>query len=343
MLPITVSFFLKQAEREHHNPLQLAIVYCGTIVVVLTFGAVVLLGFFQALSQHWLTNFLIGVLFLTFSLSLFGLFEIRLPSKLSNFTAAREGQGGLIGTVFMALTFTIISFTCVAPFLGGFAGTSVQSRPFYQVVLGGLAFAATFASPFFFLALFPSWLKSMPKSGAWMNSVKVVMGFLELVAGLTFLRGGELVAFGEATFFTYDLVLAGYVATSLLCGLYLLNVFRLPHDDAPPESIGVIRLMFSFLFLCLGFYLAPGLFKVNSADKQRPAGVVFNWIDAFILPDETPGGARTQLAGNGNQNPEADSGLNWLGNLNKGLEQAWQKRQENVPRNLVFIDFTGLT
>src|SRR5262249_25549996 len=148
------------------------------------------------------------------------LFEIRLPSGLANFTAAREGQGGLVGTVFMALTFTIISFTCVAPFLGGFAGLAVQSRPFYEIVLGGLAFSITFAAPFFLLALFPSWLKSMPKSGSWMNSVKVVMGFLEMAAGLKFLRAAELLAFGEAEFLSYDLVLGMYVAIAVMCGLY---------------------------------------------------------------------------------------------------------------------------
>src|SRR5262249_37566350 len=151
---------------------------------------------------------------------------------------------------------------------------------------------------------------------------KVVMGFLELVAGLTFLRGGELVAFGEASFFTYDLVLAAYVATSLLCGVYLLNLFRMPHDDEPPERIGVVRLLFSFLFLSLGFYLLPGLFRVNNADKQRPAGVVFNWIDAFILPDEPSNGTGTQVASsNGDNKREAGTGLNWIGNLDKALNQ----------------------
>src|SRR6185369_7096157 len=109
----------------------------------------------------------LGALFIFFALSLFGMYEIELPSGLARFTSAKEGQGGLVGTMFMALTFTIISFACVAPFLGGFGGTAATSRfSTIELLLGGFAFAATFAAPFFVLALFPSLLKTMPKSGS---------------------------------------------------------------------------------------------------------------------------------------------------------------------------------
>src|SRR5204862_4206748 len=124
--------------------------------------------------------------------------------------------------MFMALTFTIISFACVAPFLGGFGGTAATSRfSTIELLVGGFAFAATFAAPFFVLALFPSLLKKMPKSGSWLNSVKVVMGFLELAAALKFFRQAELIYLSEVQLFTYDFVLGLYVALSLLCGLYL--------------------------------------------------------------------------------------------------------------------------
>src|SRR5205823_8187884 len=133
----------------------------------------------------------------------------------------------------MALTFTIISFACVAPFLGGFGGTAASANlGFTKMLLGGLAFAVTFASPFTVLALFPALLKKMPKSGTWLNSVKVVMGFLELAAALAFFRAGERVLSSETTFFTFNTVLACYIAISVVCGLYLLCVFRLPHDTA---------------------------------------------------------------------------------------------------------------
>src|ERR1700735_5471796 len=149
MIPITVSFFLKQSEKKHHRPLLMASVYCATIVIVLALAALLLLNTFRWLSINPILNFAMGGLFVFFALSLFGMYEIELPSGLARFTAAREGKGGFIGTLFMALTFTIISFACVAPFLGGFGGTAASSGlTWTHRILGGLAFSITFASPF---------------------------------------------------------------------------------------------------------------------------------------------------------------------------------------------------
>jgi thiol:disulfide interchange protein DsbD len=340
MIPITVSFFLKQSEKQHHNALQMALVYSATIVLVLTSGAVLLLGFFQQLSQYGATNLVLGILFLVFALSLLGMYEIRLPTSLANLTSAQEGRGGLLGTVFMALTFTIISFTCVAPFLGGFAGINVQSRPWYEIILGGLAFSVTFAAPFFLLALFPTLLRQLPKSGSWMNALKVVMGFLELAAALKFFRSAELLGFGKAQFLTYDLVLGMYVALAILCGLYLLNLYRLPHDHEVVEQLGVTRLLFSVLFLSLAFYLMPALFKQTSGEPQRPTGSVFAWLDAFLLP-EPPEIENTGLPATEKQAAsgpsQAPAHLAWIGNLEKGLQTARDQRK------YIFVDFTGLT
>src|SRR5439155_5728085 len=153
MIPITVSYFLKQSEKEHHRPVTMALVYCGTIIVVLTLAAVLLLSFFRFLSVSPLMNFGLGLLFIFFALSLFGMYEIELPSGLARFTSAHEGQGGLVGTMFMALTFTILSFACVAPFLGGFGGTAATAQHgILYTMLGGLAFAITFAASLLELA-----------------------------------------------------------------------------------------------------------------------------------------------------------------------------------------------
>src|SRR6202011_389004 len=130
--------------------------YCGTIIVVLTIAAVALLSMFREWSISPVMNFFLGALFVFFALSLFGMYDLELPSGLAQFTSSREGKGGLVGTMFMALTFTILSFACVAPFLGGFAGTAATgNHNLLYTILGGLAFAATFAAPFFVLALFP--------------------------------------------------------------------------------------------------------------------------------------------------------------------------------------------
>jgi thiol:disulfide interchange protein len=319
MIPITVSFFLKQSEHGQHRALASASIYSGTILAALTIAGLLLVRIVQPFSQHWGTNLFLGALFILFALSLFGMYEIRLPSGLANFTSARGGQGGVIGTVFMALTFTIISFTCIAPFYGGFIGLTASAQTvtdWFKIFLGVLAFSATFASPFFVLALFPSLLRSLPKSGSWMNTVKVVMGFLELAAGLKFLRAAELYLSDSAEILSYDVVLGVYVALAILCGLYLLKVFRLPHDDQGEAPLGVGRLLFSILFLSLGFYLLPGLFKTPTG-QQRPSGVVFGWVNGFLLRES--------------------QSLPWLGSLEKGLQEAEKQRK------LVFVDFTGKT
>jgi thiol:disulfide interchange protein DsbD len=174
----------------------------------------------------------------------------------------------------------------------------------------------------------------MPKSGSWMNTVKVVMGFLELAAAFCFLRAGELNLLGKPQFLTYDLVLSIYVALAILCGIYLLGLYRLPHDHEPLEHLGVPRLLFGAAFISLGLYLMPGLFKTSAGESQRPKGTVFNWLDAFILP-EAPDPVAGMTASR-NERSSTAAHLAWVGNLEKGLQDARDKRR------LVFIDFTGL-
>jgi thiol:disulfide interchange protein len=328
MIPITVSFFLKQSEKEHHRPVVMASVYSLTIVVVLTLAAAFLLSAFRWLSIHPITNYFIGGLFVFFALSLFGMYEIELPQSLAQYTSAREGRGGIAGTVFMALTFTIISFACVAPFLGGFSGTAAAARPLWHNLLGGLAFATTFASPFFFLALFPALLRKLPKSGSWLNSVKVVMGFLELAAAFKFFRTAELIhSAASPSLFTFDFVLCLWIAMSVLCGLYLIGIFRLPHDS-PEEHITVPRLLFSAAFLGLALYLAPALFKVNAAGQpQRPSGAVYAWIDSFLLPESI----------------EGDAEATHTASLDYAITKAREDFKRTGEPKRIFIDFTGVT
>jgi thiol:disulfide interchange protein len=323
MIPITVSFFLKQSEKAHHRPIVMATVYSLTIVVVLTLAAAFMLSVFRWLSINPIMNYALGGLFVFFALSLFGMYEIELPSGLARFTSAREGRGGLVGTMFMALTFTIISFACVAPFLGGFGGTAAAARPLWHNLLGGLAFSVTFAAPFFVLALFPALLKTLPKSGSWLNSVKVVMGFLELAAAFKFFRGAELLqSSGAVTVFSYDLVLGIWIGLAFLCGLYLLGVFHLPHDT-PAENIGVPRLLFSAAFIGLGLYLAPALLKTGSeGTPQRPGGAVYAWVDAFLLPESRRSAH--------------------VGDLYYAVEEAREHLRKTGKAKRIFVDFTGV-
>jgi thiol:disulfide interchange protein DsbD len=331
MIPITVSFFLKQSEKNHTSPVTLALVYCGTIIVVLGAASLTLLGFFTALSITPAMNVAIGVLFVVLALSLFGMYDLTLPASLTRFTSSREGRGGVIGTMFMALTFTVVSFTCVAPFLGGFGGMAASGQyPFYQLVLGALAFAGTFAAPFFLLALFPSLIRKLPQSGSWLHTVKVVMGFVELAAAMKFFRTAELIAAREATFFTYDLVLGSWVVLSVLCGLYLVRQIRIGEHDVEPEGgVGVPRLLFGTAFVTLGLYLLPALFAGGpDGGNQRPRGAVFAWVDSFLLPEPGDGSAGE---------------LRWTADLRQALADAQAERQRTGRPARVFVDFTGET
>ncbi len=323
MIPVTVSFFLKQAENRHGSPLLLALVYAGTVVAVLT-TAVLLLGslILNLANNPWL-NLGFGTLLLFFALSLFGMFELELPQFLSNFTVSREGQG-LVGAFFMALTFTITSFTCTGPFLGVVLAPVAASQFGYPtLILLSLIYAVTFASPFFLLALFPSLLKSLPKSGSWLNSVKVVMGFIEVAAAFKFLSMADAALFpGNPRLFTYDTVLCSWIALSAACGLYLLGVYRLPHDT-PLEHIGVVRLLLAMFFLGLALHLTPNLWHANPSGS----GFIGENLSA-MLP--APSRAVTSEKG-----PEAGE-LSWY----PSYEDAWKQAVETD--KLLFIDFTGV-
>ncbi|MFO0841279.1 MAG: cytochrome c biogenesis protein CcdA [Gemmataceae bacterium] len=331
MIPITVSYFIKQSEAGRTRALAMATVYCATLVLVLTLGGLVLLETFVAISVHWATNFVLGGIFVFFALSLLGMYEITLPSWLQDITSSGEGKGGLAGVFFMALTFSIVSFACVGPIYGSFIGLQATGGGAVgqaERALPVLAFSSAFASPFFVLAMFPTLLRGLPRAGSWMNSVKVVMGFLELAAAVKFLRAGELLGRGKADFLSYDVGMALYVTICAACGLYLLNLYRLPHDHEAPESVGVPRLMFAMAFLGLGLYLLPSMFKAESGESQRPSGKVFAWIDSFLLPDPDAGTKRPSAS-------QAGPALVWGHDLQEALSRA-EKDQK-----LVFLDFTG--
>jgi thiol:disulfide interchange protein DsbD len=324
MIPVTVSIFLKQKDGDKHSPVNKALIYCGTITVVLTLAAVLALSLFVWLSINWIFNTFMGFLFIFFALSLFGMYDIELPSWLTTWSSQNEQKGGATGIIFMALTFSMLSFACVAPFLGGF-GANSAGRPFFHQLLGGLAFSATFAAPFFFLALFPGLLRNLPRSGTWLNTIKVAMGFVELMAAIKFFRLAEIRE-GTAIWFTYDFSLALTVAILIAGSLYLFQFFRLPLDTEL-EYLGVPRMVFAIAFLCLAIHLFPGLFHSPGEARNRPQGIVYAWIDSFLLPDNEP-----------NSHSETDRfKLNWGGDLALALESS---RKDGRP---VFIDFTGVT
>jgi|TARA_B110000240_G_scaffold10625_1_gene11237 thiol:disulfide interchange protein len=323
MIPITVSFFTQQGESAQGKPLKNAIIY--TLGIIATFS---ILGFILALtlgasganqlaSNPWVNLFIAG-LFIYFALSLFGMYEIEVPAKLRQFSLKQEGRGGVIGTLFMAFTFTLTSFTCTVQFVGLLLVAASQGQWFWPMI-GMIVFSAAFAFPFFFLALFPQYLAKMPKSGGWLNAVKVVMGFLELAAAFKFLSNTDLV-WGWG-FFSHNAVLAVWAVLMLLVGFYLLGKIQLPHDS-PLVSVSVPRLMFSAAFLTFGLYLTSGLFG------QRIHGIIYAYLPPVVQGDT---GA---VSTNGNSMVEE---FKWYRDLDEGLMVA---KETGKP---VFIDFTGYT
>ena len=321
MIPITVSFFTHQGELEDQKPLNQAIVY--TLGIVATFSILGMIlavtlgatGANQLAANPWV-NLFIGSLFVYFALSLFGAYEIQLPQSLRQLSLDQEKRGGYIGTLFMAVTFTLTSFTCTVQFVGLLLVAASQGQWFWPL-LGMIVFSTAFAAPFFFLALFPQYLAKMPKSGGWLNSVKVVMGFLELAAAFKFFSNTDLV-WGWG-FFTFNSVLAIWTMIMFFTGLYLLGKIQLPHDSKI-ESLGVARMMLSLFFLTFSLYMGTGLFG-------RPIhGMIYSYLPPKLEKEFS--------AVDKDNNTEK---LIWYSNLEQAFTEA------KLLEKPIFLDFTGYT
>lgn len=285
MVPITVNFFVKQSKAKGGRPIGLALVYCLSIIGIFTAIGLLMSIFFGAASTTKLgnnpwVNLLFALVFMVMGLSLMGLFEIRLPSWLLNASSRGESRGGLVGVMFMALTLTITSFTCTAPLVGSLLVQAARGEYFYPTV-GLMTFSTVLAVPFLVLALVPSLLSAVPRSGNWMNSVQVIGGLLEIGAAFKFLNTAE-VSFrgGRASDAIFDtqVVLSIWVIMALVCGIYLLGLFRTNHDQGEPTT-GPARILIGCLFLSFGLYLAPALFG------NPPQSKLYELIVGIFPPD----------------------------------------------------------
>jgi thiol:disulfide interchange protein DsbD len=325
MIPITVSYFTNHAAEDRGAALRKALVY--GVGIILTFTALGMLlallvgaGGINLFAANPWVNLLITAIFLAFALNLFGAFQIQIPSSVLtrlDKATSRAGGSDVIGTLLMGFTFTLTSFTCTAPFVGTLLVMAAQGR-WQWPLMGMLAFSFVFALPFFFLAWMPQYLARLPKSGGWLNSVKVVMGFLEVAAAMKFLSNADLV--WRWNIFTREVCLAVWVAIGVLTTLYLLGQFKLTHDS-PVERLGALRLIWTMLCLAMTFYLLTGLF-----------GRQLGEIESFLPP----------APGNGSQangaNRDTTGELSWILNDYGGALAKAKQEQKRV-----FIDFTGYT
>ena len=285
MIPVTVNFFVKQGERNGGRATGLAITYCLAIIGIFTaigvlFSALLGASSLSNLANNPWLNTTVAALFFAFGLSLLGLFEIRLPNFLLNASSQGESRGGIVGVMFMATTLTITSFTCTFPVVGGLLVLAAGGSYFYPV-LGLATFATVVALPFFLLALAPGLLKKMPRSGDWMNSVKVVGGLVELAAAFKFVNTAEIGfhSVPEAAWVDEQTLLTIWVVIAFVCGVYLLGLFQTDHDQKEVK-VGAGRLVFGAGFLALGLYLAPALFG------KPPTGQIFNQLVVGLLPPQ---------------------------------------------------------
>ena len=309
MIPITISFFLKRGEDKNTSPVKGALVYMLGIVMTFTLLGMLLAIFLGAsgatqLASNPYVNLFIAFLFIYFAFSLFGFYEIELPQSLKRFSLQRENSEGYAGILFMALTFTLTSFTCTVAFMGLILVAASQGQWFWPII-GMLIFSLAFASPFFFLALFPHYLTKMPQSGGWLNSVKVTMGFLEIAAAFKFISNTDLV--WEWDIFTYEVVLTCWAIIMALCAVYILGYIRFKNDSKVAFSYQ--RSLLSILFLSLSFYLLSGNFGYN----------INGTIESYLPPKKMK------------------SNLNWIHSLDNAFIIA------NEEDKKIFIDFTGVT
>jgi thiol:disulfide interchange protein len=338
MIPMTVSFFTKQSKSRAAG-IRNALIYSISIVVIyiaLGLGVTLIFGAdaMNNLATNVWFNLAFFVLLVVFAISFLGAFEITLPSSFVNKMDARSEKGGLLGIFFMAFTLGLVSFSCTGPIIGTLlveaAATGALAGPFF----GMFGFSLALALPFGLFAAFPGWLNTLPKSGGWLNSVKVTLGFLELALALKFLSNADLVV--QAGILTREVFIVLWIVIFGLLGMYLMGWFRLSHDSET-KTLSVSRLLLAIVTLSFTIYLIPGLW-----------GAPLKLISGFPPPDfysESPegfGGRKGELlsgTGHAADLPEhAHRGPNGIPAFDDYYQALEYSKKVKKP---LMIDFTG--
>ena len=341
MIPMTVSFFTKQSKSKAAG-IKNAIIYGISIIVIYLLLGIAVTGIFgadalNALATNVWFNIIFFILLVVFATSFLGAFEIMLPNSWANKVDSQADRGGLIGIFFMALALAIVSFSCTGPIVGTLL-VEAASKGGLAPIIGMFGFSLAIALPFALFAAFPGWLNSLPKSGGWLNTVKVVLGFLELALAFKFLSQADLVL--QAHFLEREVFIAIWIAIFGTLAFYLFGKIQLPHDS-PLQHISVGRLSLGLIVLTFTIYMIPGLW-----------GAPLNLISAFPPPQqysESPYGVgftkvgSAAMSNNENAHGDLPKGAHLLAphdilafnDYDKGLAYA---KEVGKP---VMIDFTG--
>jgi thiol:disulfide interchange protein DsbD len=327
MIPLTVSYFSKNTE--DNKGAGQALLFGLAIVITFTLIGVALAAIFgvsaaQNFASDPFINLFIALVLIAFGLSLLGMYELQLPHQFTNFLNKKSSESsGIVGILFMAMTISAVSFSCTAPFVGAVFAATVGGEWFYPII-GMIGFSAAFASPFVLFALFPKWLESLPKSGAWMNIVKVLLGFIEIAAAIKFLSNVDLVmGWG---LISRPFAIAAWISIFFIAGLYVLGIFILKHETKQ-ETVSAGRLLLAIPFFLFCFYLIPGLMGAS-------LGIWDSWLPPKMQTDVSVVGSIAAISSGSSF--DSING-NWTENYEKAIAEA---EQENIP---VFIDFTGYT
>ena len=344
MIPMTVSFFLKGSDNVHQGRFKafmygLFIVLLYTVPICVIIGLTRLLGgetvtadIFNWLATHWLPNLIFFIVFMVFAASFFGAFEIVLPSSWQNKSDANSGKKGLVGVFFMALTLVLVSFSCTGPIVGSVLIKSTQGE-FWTPMVTMLAFSVAFALPFTIFALFPELLKKL-KSGSWLNSVKVVMGFIEVAFGFKFLSVADQTY--HWGLLDREVYLAIWIVVFALLGFYLLCKIRFQHDDKV-EKIGVTRLALAIAVFSFVVYMIPGMFgaPLKALSGYLPPIETQDFVIANYAEGQVAGTAATTPADPNRYGLKIAHNLPGYFTLDEGLVAA---QASGKP---VFVDVTG--
>ena len=296
MIPMTVAFFSQGTENRFKSIVKAFIFGLSIILIYTSIGLIVSLtsagaDFASSMSTHWIPNLIFFLLFMAFAASFLGMFELILPSRLVNSADKQADRGGYLAAFFMGLTTVLVSFSCTGPIVGALL-VEAASGEVIKPTIGMFGFALAFALPFTLFAIFPSWLNNLPKSGGWLNSVKVVLGFIVLAFGLKFLSNMDQTY--HLGLLSRDVFLAIWIVIFTLMGFYLLGKIKFSHDSDLPH-IGVPRLALIIATFTFVLYLIPGLFgaplKAVSGLIPPQDSQVFN-LPALI--SENSGGNSTE-------------------------------------------------
>jgi thiol:disulfide interchange protein DsbD len=330
LIPMTVSFFTKQKGGK-----RLAFLYGAFIVLIYVFFGTILAFFAGAsfanfLSTHWIPNMLFFVIFIFFGISFLGAFEIVLPSNLVNNVDAKSDKGGIIGVFFMAFTLVLVSFSCTGPLAGSILIAASQGA-FIKPIVGMLGFSLAFAIPFTSFAVFPGFMKKLPKSGNWMNEVKVVLGFLEIALAFKFLSVADQVYHWHLL--DREIFLAIWIAIFGALTLYLFGKISLPHDG-PSGKLSVPRTLFATAVLAFVIYLIPGMFGA-------PLKGLSGWLPPMGTQDFKGGSGELSLSEKSNSAVKYGDFLKLPLGLDGFFDYEEAKAYAAKVGKPMFIDFTG--